>query len=368
MSRGTVALMTGPRLRRALGALPSYRPGRRPAAVAGRPAYKVSSNENHHPPLPGVLEAAVAAAGEMNRYPDMLSVGLIEAIAAHLGVPQEQVAVGPGSVGVLRQVLSATVEPGDEVLFAWRSFEEYPIVSGITGATPVTVPLLADGRHDLEAMAGAVTARTRVVLLCTPNNPTGPALHRDEVEAFLDRVPPDVLVVLDEAYHEYVRDVAAVDGLALLASRPSLCVLRTFSKAYGLAGLRVGYGVAHPRVAAALRQTALPFGVSSVAQRAAVASLEAGEALHERVEILVKERARVWEALRAQGWDVPVTEANFVWMPLAEDAVAFADACHEVGVAVRPFPGEGVRVTVAEPEANELFLGVAASWRGARRA
>ena len=353
-----------PRLRAALSGLPAYKPGRPPAAHEGMTTYKVSSNENPYPPLPGVLEAAVAAAGEMNRYPDMTASALVAAIAEHLAVPVEHLATGTGSVGVLQQIVQATAAEGDEVVYAWRSFEAYPIVVGISGATSVRVPLRPDATHDLDAMAAAITDRTRLVLVCTPNNPTGPVVHRDELAAFVDRVPADVLVVVDEAYKEFVRDPAAVDGVEFYRDRPNVCVLRTFSKAYGLAGLRVGFAVAHDPVAEALRKTAVPFGVSVVAQHSAVESLRREAELFERVEALVKERARVYEELRAQGWDVPVTEANFVWLALGERTVEFAAACEQAGIVVRPFEGEGVRVTVAEPEANDRFLQVAADWRG----
>jgi histidinol-phosphate aminotransferase len=356
-----------PRLRAVLADLPAYQPGRRPPARDGLPTYKISSNENPYPPLPGVLEAAVAAAAEMNRYPDMFSVELIDAIASRFGVPASDVAVGTGSVGVLGQVLQVTAQEGDEVVYAWRSFEAYPIVVAISGATAVPVPLTVDAAHDLPAMANAITGRTRLVLLCSPNNPTGPVLRHADVEAFLEQVPADVLVAVDEAYVEFVRDAEAADGLALYRRWPNVCVLRTFSKAYGLAGLRVGFGIAAAPVAEALRKTAVPFGVSGVAQRAAVASLRNEEALMERVDALIKERSRVWEALRDQGWDVPVTEANFVWLPLGAATVDFAAACAEAGISVRAFPGEGVRATVAEPEASDRLLKVAAAWRSAGR-
>jgi histidinol-phosphate aminotransferase len=359
--------MTAPRLRDVLGALPAYQPGRRPPEQAGIRAYKISSNENPYPPLPGVLEAATAAAAEMNRYPDMFSVELIEAIATRFDVPPLDVAVGTGSIGVLGQALKATAHVGDEVVYPWRSFEAYPIEIAISGATAIPVALSADGRHDLRAMADAVTAHTRLILLCTPNNPTGPALRHAEVEAFLKRVPSDVLVVIDEAYVEFVRDPEAADGLALYRRWPNVCLLRTFSKAYGLAGLRVGFAIAAAPVAEALRKTAVPFGVSVIAQRAAVAALQSEEALLERVETLVKERDRVSAALRDQGWDIPMTEANFVWFPLGAATLDFAAACAAVGLSVRPFAGEGVRATIAEPEANDRLLGVAGAWRSARR-
>ncbi|KRV47236.1 aminotransferase [Wenjunlia vitaminophila] len=353
-----------PRLRKALDGIPTYRPGRPAAATAdGTPAYKLSSNENPYPPLPGVLEQALTATGALNRYPDMGCTAMLEELAARFDVPMEHLATGTGSVGIAQQLVQSTAGPGDEVVYAWRSFEAYPIITQISGADSVQVPLTKDEGHDLEAMAEAVTGRTRLVFVCNPNNPTGAALRRAELERFLDRVPGEVLVVLDEAYREFVRDPEVPDGLELYRDRPNVCVLRTFSKAYGLAGLRVGFAVAHPPVAAALRKTAVPFGVSQVAQDAAVASLRAEAALLERVGALVEERARVREALLAQGWTVVPSQANFFWLRLGDRTADFAAACEEAGVVVRPFAGEGVRVTIGEPEANDLVLRVAEKFR-----
>jgi histidinol-phosphate aminotransferase len=260
--------------------------------------------------------------------------------------------------------VQSTAGPGDEVVFAWRSFEAYPIITQVSGATAVRVPLDAGDRHDLVAMAAAVTDRTRLVFVCNPNNPTGTAVRRAELETFLDAVPQDLLVVLDEAYCEFIRDEQVPDGLSLYRERSNVCVLRTFSKAYGLAGLRVGFAVAHEEVAEALRKTAVPFGVSTIAQVAAIASLAAEDELAERVEQLVKERDRMATALADQGWRVPRSEANFVWLRLGERTAAFADACAAAGVVVRSYgvdePLGGVRVTVGEPEATDRFLAVAA--------
>ncbi len=351
------------RIRRALDALPSYRPGRAAASSPGdRAIYKVSSNENPYPPLPGVLEAVADAAGTMNRYPDMFATELVAALAERFGVPPDHVATGTGSVGVLQQIVQATAGEGDEVVYAWRSFEAYPIVVGISGATSVRVPLTVDARHDLDAMAAAITERTRLVLVCTPNNPTGPVVSDADMRRFLDAVPRDVLVVVDEAYREFVRDPEAADGVALYREYPNVCVLRTFSKAYGLAGLRVGFAIAHDEVADALRKTAVPFGVSGVAQRAAVESLKREAQLLERVDALVAERTRVRDALVAQGWDIPVTQANFVWMALGEATMAFAQRCDDEGLIVRPFPGEGCRVSVAETDANDRLIDIAGDW------
>ena len=349
----------GPRLRAALDGIPTYKPGRPAAARAGAPAYKLSSNENPYPPLPSVLEIVRAQAETFNRYPDMLATGLVQTIAQRFEVPPSHVATGTGSVGVLQQIVQSTCGPGDEVVYAWRSFEAYPIVVQISGATSVRVPLNADERHDLDAMADAITERTRLVLVCSPNNPTGPAVRRDELTRFLDRVPGDVLVVIDEAYREFVRDPEVPDALEIYRDRPNVVVLRTFSKAYGLAGLRVGFAVAHEPVAEALRKTAVPFGVSGLAQAAAVASLRAEDELRARVETLVVERERVRTALTDQGWTVADTQANFVWLRLGERTDDFAAACEAAGVVVRPFSGEGVRVTIGETEANDILVSVA---------
>ncbi|MER7400056.1 histidinol-phosphate transaminase [Streptomyces sp. NPDC000151] len=351
-----------PKLRAALDGVPTYKPGK-PAAAGGPVAYKLSSNENPYPPLPGVLETAVAAAGAFNRYPDLACTGLMAELSERFGVPVEHLATGTGSVGVAQQLIQATAGPGDEVIYAWRSFEAYPIVTQVSGATSVQVPLDADEVHDLDAMLAAVTERTRLIFVCNPNNPTGTVVRRAELERFLDAVPSDVLIVLDEAYREFIRDAEVPDGIELYRDRPNVCVLRTFSKAYGLAGLRVGFAVAHEPVAAALRKTAVPFGVSQLAQDAAVASLRSEDALLERVDALVAERTRVSEALTAQGWTVPESQANFVWLRLGERTVDFARACEQAGAVVRPFPGEGVRVSIGEAEGNDIFLQTAEAFR-----
>ncbi|WP_406507691.1 histidinol-phosphate transaminase [Streptomyces sp. NBC_00212] len=353
---------TSPKLRAELDGIPTYKPGK-PAAADGPVAYKLSSNENPYPPLPGVMESAVAAAGNFNRYPDMACTGLMNELAERFGVPVTHLATGTGSVGVAQSLIQSTSGPGDEVMYAWRSFEAYPIITQISGATSVRVPLTSGDVHDLDAMAEAITDRTRLIFVCNPNNPTGTVVRRAELERFLDRVPSDVLVVLDEAYREFIRDAEVPDGIEIYRDRPNVAVLRTFSKAYGLAGLRVGFAVAHEPVAAALRKTAVPFGVSQLAQDAAVASLRAEDELMGRVGSLVCERERVYEGLVQQGWTVPETQANFVWLRLGERTVDFAAACEAAGVVVRPFAGEGVRVTIGESEANDLFLKVAEGFR-----
>jgi histidinol-phosphate aminotransferase len=354
----------GPEVRSAIRDIPAYVPGKPPVAHGDLPTYKLSSNENPFPPLPGVVEAAVEAASRMNRYPDMGCTALYEALGDRLGVPTTQLAAGTGSVAVLYHLLQAFCETGDEVVYAWRSFEAYPIAVSVTGAASVQVPLDADARHDLDAMAAAITERTKVVIVCSPNNPTGPAVSAAELERFLDKVPSRVVVVLDEAYREFVRAEDVFDGVEVARSRPNVVAMRTFAKAYGLAGFRVGYAVAEDRIAAAVRACALPFGVSGVAQAAAVASLEREAELLERVDAIVAERDRVVEALAEQGWRVPEAQGNFVWLPLGDRSADFAAAAEEAGTMVRPFAGDGVRVSIGEPAANDVLLKVTAGFVG----
>ena len=343
-----------PVARAAVRALPAYVAGRR---ALGPQVAPLASNENPFDPIPSVRAAVAVAALRLNRYPDPSALALRERIAAHAGVTTDEVAVGPGSSAVLQQVLTAFCDPGDEVVHAWRSFEAYPLLSRLAGAVPVGVPLDEGQAHDLDAMAAAVTDRTRVVLLCTPNNPTGVALRNDDVERFLAKVPAHVLVVLDEAYVEY--DDSGFDGPALYRRHPNVCLVRTFSKAHGLAALRVGYAIAHPETAEALRRTLLTFAVTDLAQAAAIASLDAADEVQRRVDAIVTERHRVLDALTEQGWDLAASRGNFLWLPCdvarGDQLVAAFDAAD---VLVRHYPGDGVRVTVADAPANDRVLAV----------
>jgi len=260
-------------------------------------------------------------------------------------------------VELCRLAFAATCDPGDEAVFAWPSFEAYPILAAQVGATAVTVPLV-DVRHDLDAMADAVTERTRVVFVCNPNNPTGTVVDRDAVDAFLARVPSTCLVVFDEAYREFVTDPRCPDGLELLRAHANVAVFRTFSKAYGLAALRVGYGIARPEVIATLRKVRVPFGVNALAQVAAVASLAADDEMRERVDDVVAERSRVQATVTELGVPVAASEANFLWLPIGESAAVFGQYCERAGVVVRPFAGVGVRVTIGSRDENDRFLRV----------
>ncbi|MBT1630847.1 histidinol-phosphate transaminase [Curtobacterium flaccumfaciens] len=346
-------------IRPEVAVLPAYKQGRQ----ASDSAFKLSSNENPFPPLPGVVEA-VQAQTSYNRYPDATALALRAVLANRFGLTAEQVHVAPGSVAILHELARATSGPGDEIVYAWRSFEAYPGVVTVAGATSVQVPNRADGGHDLEAMAAAVTERTRMVLVCSPNNPTGPIVTAAEFAAFMAAVPQSVLVVLDEAYAEFVTDEAAVHGYPLLAAHPNLVVLRTFSKAYGLAGLRVGYALGPDYVLDAVRACAIPLSVTAQGQAAALASLEREAELLERVTEIATLRDRIVVELRAQGWDVPDAQGNFLWLPTGERTVAAAAAFEDAGIIVRAFPPEGIRISIGEHEAVETLLQTARSLVG----
>ncbi len=337
-----------------LDSLPTYVPGR---TVPG--AIKLASNEVPYGPLPGVVEAITEAASNAHRYPDMATVALRAALADRLGVDAERIATGCGSVALADHLATATCRDGDEILYSWRSFEAYPIIAAAAAATSVRVPNTTDHGHDLAAMAAAITPRTRLVLICNPNNPTGTSVRRSELDAFLDAVPGDVMVVLDEAYREFVTDAGVPDGVVAYGDRPNVVVLRTLSKAWGLAGLRVGYLVAQPPVATTVRKVITPFSTSGLAQAAALAALRAGAEMAERAALVVAERERMEVALTKALPDIPETQANFVWLPLKDRSAAFASACEAAGVIVRAFAGEGVRVTIGTPEENDTFLGAA---------
>ena len=353
-----------PPLRPAVAALPSYIAGRRSSRPQTAP---LASNESHFAPLPAVLEAIATAGARANRYPDMFSSALTERVAEWLGVGRDQLAFGPGSVGVLSQLIGALCDAGDEVVFAWRSFEAYPILCKLAGAVPVTVPLTADERHDLPAMLAAVTERTKVVLLCSPNNPTGASLDEAELIDFLDRVPSRVLVVLDEAYREF-GPTDALNPVTLLSRYPNLCLLRTFSKAYGLAGLRVGFAVAQPELADGLRKTQVPFSVSAVAEAAALAALDSLDEVVRRSAEVVAERERVIAAVRELGWTVPDSAANFFWLRADDERrAALVAAFDEADILVRGYPVDGVRITIADAASNDRVLAVLAAHPGLRR-
>lgn len=337
-----------------------YRQGR----TAAEDAFKLSSNENPYPPLPSVLEAITHSS--INRYPEGSALALRERLGERFGVSPERIQIGAGSSSLLTQFILAAAAPGDEIVYSWRSFEAYPLLVGISGATSVQVPNTPDERHDLDAMAAAITDRTRLVIVCSPNNPTSTIVTRDEFTAFMAKVPVDVLVLLDEAYFEFVSDPDAVDGSELIDTYANLIVLRTFSKAYGLAGLRVGYAVGAEYVMDAARTVAIPLSVTELAQRAAIASLDHEDELLERVTQLKHLRELIHAGLLEQGWDVPTPHGNFVWLPTGEQTSDAAAVFEANGIVVRAL-GEGIRISVGEAEAVEKLLRASAEVVSMRR-
>ncbi|ORJ52558.1 pyridoxal phosphate-dependent aminotransferase [Mycobacterium simiae] len=346
------------RLRPELAGLPVYVPGK---TVPG--SIKLASNETVFGPLPGVRAAIEQATDIVNRYPDNGCVHLKAALAKHLGpgFEPEHVAVGAGSVSLCQQLIQITASAGDEVIFGWRSFELYPPLVQVAGAAAVRVPL-TDHTFDLYAMLAAITERTRLIFVCNPNNPTSTAVDPDALTRFVEAVPPHIVVALDEAYVEYIRDDMAPDSLALVRAHPNVVVLRTFSKAYGLAGLRVGYAVGHRDVITALDQVYVPFSVTSVSQAAAIASLDAADELLTRTDALVADRARVSARLREVGFTLPPSQANFVWLPLGPRTQNFVTRAADAGIVVRPYGDDGVRVSIGAPEENDALLEFAGNW------
>lgn len=347
------------RVRPAVAAMASYRPGKSAAQAEDEhgitDAIKLASNENPYPPVPAVVEAIAAAAGDVNRYGDHRAANLRAAIAGWLDVDVDRVAAGCGSVGLLQQLLLAYVDPGDEVVYPWPSFEAYPIDVQLTGGVEVTVPLV-DHTFDLEAVAAAVTDRTKLVLLANPNNPTGTAVHVEQLRRLVEQVPGDVLVVVDEAYREFVTADLGDPITDLQPGHPNVVVLRTFSKAFGLAALRTGYAVADPEVVVELDKVLIAFAVNHLAQVASLAAIAARDEVQAVVDRITAERDRVVASLRADGWDLPDAHANFVYLPLGSRTdVVFPDM-EKRGVVVRPFPGVGMRVTIGTPAQNDRFL------------
>lgn len=347
--------MSQVRLRQVLSDLPAYVAGK---GDAGK-VVKLSSNELPFAPAKPIIEAGEQALASTNRYPDAIGSNLVAKLAVHYRLNPEQVVVGPGSIQVLANALSAVAQAGNNVVYAWRSFEAYPILVGITGASSRQIPLNSDGSHDLDAILGAVDENTAAVILCSPNNPTGPSLTQTEVREFLGALPGQVLAVLDEAYFEFDTSPGHVDGVTLLTDVPNLLVLRTFSKAYGLAGLRCGYGLTSAFLAEAIRKVATPFGLSSVAEACALAALADEAAMRSQVLQICKQRERVVGELRNRGWTIPQAGGNFIWFagPVGEKVQA---AALSQGVQTRGFP-EGVRVTIGSRAENDQFLAAISS-------
>ena len=347
-------------LREAILAQPAYKQGR----PAPADAFKLSSNELPFAPLDSVVEA-VRSNTDYNRYPDASALAVREALAEHYGLTPDRVAVGAGSVSLLYAATQAAAGAGDEVIYAWRSFEAYPGMVTIAGATSVQVPLRSDGTHDLDAMADAVTDRTRLILVCSPNNPTGPTVTQDDFERFLERVPDNVLVIADEAYIEFVTDAQALNATRTLADHDNVVIARTFSKAYGLAGLRVGYMLGHPAILAAFAVTGIPFLVPAQAQAGALAVMREADTIRARVNEISVRRDEVRRALIDQGWQVPEAQGNFVWLPCGDLTERVEEILRDGGIITRAFPGDGIRISIGEEASVSPLL--AACWAAIER-
>jgi len=305
----------------------------------------LSLNESPFPPLPAVRSALIHCIDAANRYPEFLPGQLRRLVADRVGVDEEQVVLGPGASGVAMQVLHAVTRPGHRIVMSEPTFDGYPIFAKMARLTPITVPLNQYGHHDLAAMAEAATD-ARVVVLCRPHNPTGTLEPISAVEWFLREIPSDTIVLLDEAYIEFVAARYRIDGPDLVRRFPNVVVLRTFSKAYGLAGLRIGYGFASPELASMLWTMQLPFGMSNVSAAAVAASYDAEAELAQRIRRIASERNHLRLRLMAMGIYSTDSHANFVYMPPARRS--WRDVFADSGVQVRHYPDGGVRITVGE--------------------
>lgn len=341
--------------------IPSYKQGKPAPKVEGQRSFKISSNENAFDPLPSVVKAIEDhALPHLNRYPDMRGWAVVERLAEEIGVKPENIVLGCGSTEVITQLVQLVAGPGDEVVYPWRSFEAYPIIVAGAGATSVQVPNLPDGSHDIDGLINAVNEKTRLVIVNNPNNPTSTSVAAEDAHRLMEAIPSDVLVLFDEAYFQFNTDADTSVAMDLFREFPNVVVAHTFSKAYGLAGLRIGYGIAPEDVIDGMRKVALPFGVTDVAQTAALASLDAYDELTDRVKSIISERNRVVAALKDQGWEFPEPYANFFWLPLGEKTDEAAAQFLAAGLSTRVFSGEGIRISIGEAEANDLVIDVCA--------
>jgi histidinol-phosphate aminotransferase len=345
-----------------IDSIPAYKQGKPAPNAPGVRSFKLSSNENPYLPLDSVREAIEKQSlVHINRYPNMRGWNVVERLAREIDVAPEKIQLGCGSTEVITQLVSLLAGPGDEVVYPWRSFEAYPIIVTGAGATSVQVPLAADGTHDIDAMIAALSPRTRLVVVNNPNNPTSTSVSDAQARTLLAAVPSDVIVLFDEAYFQFNTDTDTSVAMDLFREFPNVVVAHTFSKAYGLAGLRIGYAVGPEDVIEGMRKVALPFGVSDIAQVAAVASLDAYDELDSRVHNIVAERERMVSALTEQGWHIPEPQANFLWLPLGEKTALAAARFEKAGLSVRVFDPEGIRISMGESEANDVVIQVCKS-------
>jgi histidinol-phosphate aminotransferase len=348
-----------------LARIPGYQAGvptgQAPEAIASGGIAQLASNESPFPPHPDVVAAIRNAAEAMNRYPDPDATLLRRRIAERYETEPGHIAVGNGSCEILLAAAEALCEPGAEILFAWPSFSMYPYLPALTGAREVRVPLAEGDVHDLEAMAAEVTAATQLVLVCNPNNPTGTHLPAKEIAAFCGRLPSHVTIVVDEAYIEFQTNDDPDTTVDLLADFPNLVVLRTFSKCYGLAGLRVGFAIGSAKFRVAVDAVRQPFSVNALAQAAAAEAILHSDDVTRRVESTIVERVRVEEGLREMGLSTADTQANFSWLSLGDaDEGEIVAGLAERSIAVRPGtplgdPGH-IRVTYGTAAENDRFL------------
>jgi histidinol-phosphate aminotransferase len=316
-------------------------------------SFALSLNENPFPPLPTVRSALMRSIDVANRYPEFLPERLRRLIAGHIGVRDEQVVLGAGASGVVMQVLHAVTRPGDRIVLSQPTFDGYPIFAQMARLASVTVPLDNRGYHDLEAMAEAATD-ARVVVLCRPHNPTGTVESAAEVLRFLRRIPDDTVVLLDEAYIEFVAAQHRIDGPDLIRCFPNVVVLRTFSKAYGLAGLRIGYGFAAPELATSLWRMQLPFGMGITSLTAVAASYDAEDQLRQRIRRITGERDYLCRRLRAMGIYTTAGHANFVYLPAVNRP--WQEVFGHTGLTARYYPAGAARITVGNRASTQAVL------------
>ncbi len=351
--------MTIGKVRPAVQGLAAYRPGKGAAQAEEEhgitDAIKLASNENPYAPVPAVVKAVQEAATGVNRYGDHRATELRAALAEWVGVQPEQVAVGCGSVGLLQQLCLTYIDPGDEAVFPWLSFEAYPVAVKMMGGVPINPPLV-DHAFDMAAVADAVNERTKLVLLATPNNPTGTAITTEDIATLLAKIPNNVVVLVDEAYREFADPKLGDPVTDLLSDHRNLVITRTFSKAYGMAGLRVGYAITDPEIVSEMDKILLPFAVNNAAQAGALAAMASLDEIQPKIDQILTERSRVIETLTQAGWALPPAEANFVYLATGEQTDEVCVALERQGVVTRPFSGDGIRVTIGTVEENDRFM------------